>query len=159
MADSGGQQVWSDHVATDEDALLAWNLVVLVGADQAFAVIKFFQTGKIDRLTNSGNNQVGRNIIFGAFLDDLFPARPSPTRQRAAQWRGHPRRPHRYRRTPPMISMPSASACSISCLLAFILSIGSTRKQYNFRAFIGRNGCNIMRDMAGDHVLGTIFSD
>ncbi len=69
VADGGGQQVRADDVAAGEDAGLARDLVVLVGGDHAAAVVELFQAGEIDGLADGGDDQVGRHVLLGAFLD------------------------------------------------------------------------------------------
>src|SRR3989339_129644 len=58
MSDCCCQQMRLDYVATGKYSRLTSNLVVSVGRNRTFAIVKFFQTGKVNTLSNSRNNQV-----------------------------------------------------------------------------------------------------
>ena len=67
MADGGGEQMRLDDVAADENARLAGDLIIFVRRNRSLAIVEFFQAGKIDRLTDRGHDQIGRDIFLGAF--------------------------------------------------------------------------------------------
>src|SRR5512135_1000935 len=69
LADRRGEQVRPQHVAAGEEARLARDLVVLVGAQQPLAVVEALQTGEVDRLADRRDDEVGGNHLGGALVD------------------------------------------------------------------------------------------
>ena len=72
VADGRGQQMRANHVAANKDMLFAGVTVILVGFDQAIVVVELLDTREVDTLADSGHDQVGRQITFGACGDFGF---------------------------------------------------------------------------------------
>ena len=139
----------AQHVATNEDVLFAGEAIVLVGLHQAVVVVELLQTGEVDCLTNRGNDQVGRQIMLGAFDDlgflafhhEIGHAQRGCTAIRALDHgdRGH--------------TADDFDTFSLGMLDFVLVGIhlvdGGTGNQHHFGAFTGRDGADVMSHLAG----------
>ena len=161
VPDRGGQQVRAHDVAADEYALFARDLVVLVRRDSALAVVEFFQAGEVDRLADGGDDQVGGDILLGAFdhfdlefrPDELRLARRHAQRDRAAR-----RIPHHHHRRETAADGDALGLRLLDLVLVRLHLVDAEhRGKRHFGTLLGRNCGDVMARVACDRVFRAIL--
>ena len=129
---------------------------------RALAVVELLEAGEVDRLADRRDDEVGRDVFLGAFdLLDLELGRrrifASHRATRSAVARPSASAHHATGASPPRIAMPSASACSTSCLFACILSTAKIEVSVTSAPCLRRHLGDVVRRVAGDRVFGPVL--
>ncbi len=157
VADGGGQQMWPQHVAAGENARLAADLVVAVRPDCALAVVELFESGEVDGLPDRRDDQVGRDVAFGAFLDlDLEPRADHLGLALCQSQRGRATigSAHDAHRRQAALDVDAFGLRLLDLVLVGLHAVdGEHRRQRDLGALLDRDLRDIVRHVAGDRAF------